>query len=110
MSFSQGVLLFGYTAVIRLRDNVLASGSLSIRATDSHRRSANGHHVNDALGISVQAEQCIEFIVEQGTDWAIAQSQCRCCQGDVLGDVPCVEIDISVSALSVLPRAALKDG
>jgi hypothetical protein len=58
--------------------------------------SAHDAHVEGALLFAIHTQQGIGFVVVQGRDVARAEPQRNRCQGQVLGNVTGVEVDVAI--------------
>ena len=65
-------------------------------------------HVQNALLLSIDVEEGVDFFVVQGSDLASAQVEGDGSQSEILGDVSCVQVNIPVGPLFVFPFGSFK--
>jgi len=69
---------------------------------------ADGGYADCAFLGAVDVDYCVYVVVVEGADLACSEVQADGCQGEVLGDVSGVEIDIAVRPLALLPFTAFE--
>jgi len=80
------------------------------RATESGIRDSYSRHVDGTFIQSVHPQESIGLVVVDSPDLTAAQPQGHRGQGHALGDMACVQIEVTLGSLFVLPLAALENG